>query len=142
MTDVVPPLRHGLIDDRTGGVRFPQFALRDEAGELRALDDLLGGRFAIVRQAPSEAFPPELGAAWDRLDGRRIAVAGDVDGRFGAWLDSAGAIAAVLRPDRYVYGLARDDGELEDLVRRLIDQLGAPSAMDRPALNALERSRP
>jgi 3-(3-hydroxy-phenyl)propionate hydroxylase len=142
MTDVVPPLRHGVIDDRTGGARFPQFMLRDEAGELRALDDLLGGRFAIVRREPSDALPPEIGAAWDHIGGRQIAAAGDVDGRFSAWLASTGAVAAIVRPDRYVYGLARDAGDLEDLLRRLIDQLGTPAAADRPALNALERSRP
>jgi 3-(3-hydroxy-phenyl)propionate hydroxylase len=142
MTDVVPPLRHGVIEPRTGGARFPQFVLRAGDGQLRALDDLLGGRFAIVRQGPSDALSPDLAAAWARLGGRRIMVSGDVDGRLGAWLDSAGATAVVIRPDRYVYGLARSDGELDELLRGLIDQLGAPSSKDRPVPTSLERSRP
>jgi 3-(3-hydroxy-phenyl)propionate hydroxylase len=142
MTDVVPPLHHGLIDPHTGGDRFPQFALRDEAGEAVALDDRLGGRFAIVRQAASNALPADLGAAWDRLGGRQIAGLGDIDGRFGAWLASTGSIAAIVRPDRYVYGFARDEAQLDALLRQLIDQLGTPLTADRPAFNALERSRP
>jgi 3-(3-hydroxy-phenyl)propionate hydroxylase len=140
MTDVVPPLRRGMIEERSGGDRLPQFALRDEAGDPVALDDLLGGRFAIVRQAPSEALPPDLSIAWNRIGGRQIAATGDIDGHFGAWLASTGAVAAVVRPDRYIFGLARDGRELEDLLHGLIDQLGTPSATDRPALNALERS--
>lgn len=36
-----------------------------------------------------------------------------------AWMDEAGADAVVVRPDRYVFGLAADSGELETLVAGL-----------------------
>jgi 3-(3-hydroxy-phenyl)propionate hydroxylase len=142
MTDVVPTLSQGVIDPRTGGARLPQFVLRDDGGQLRALDDLLGSRFAIVWRSAGKALPADLAWAWDRLGGRQIVVAGDVEDRVGAWLDTVGATAALVRPDRYIYGLARDGRELEALLRKLIGQLDAPSAASRPALNALERSRP
>jgi 3-(3-hydroxy-phenyl)propionate hydroxylase len=142
MTDVVPPLTQGVIDARTGGARLPQFVSREGQGELRALDDQLGGRFAIVRRSPAKALPADLAGAWDRLGGRQIVVADDLENRFGDWLDSVGASAAVIRPDRYIYGLARDGRELEDLLCQLIRQLDAPSAASRPAFNSLERSRP
>ena len=118
MTDVVPPIRAGIIDPVTGGGRLPEFVVHDTAGALRRLDDLLGGRFAIVSGRASEGGAPILPAAWDRLGGRRIEVGShgawrDVDGRFDTWLRSVGAAAAIVRPDRYVYGLTPDAGALE-----------------------------
>ncbi len=141
MTDVVPALSQGVIDQRTGGARLPQFVLRDDGGQLRALDDLLGGRFAILRLGAFEPLPSDLASAWDRLGGRQIVVANDVEDRVGDWLGSVGATAAVVRPDRYVYGLAREDSDLADLLRRLFAQLGTPSVVG-PDIHSLERSRP
>jgi len=138
MTDVVPPIRAGVIDVVTGGGRFPEFVVNDAAGALLRLDALLGGRFAIVSRPASEGGAPTLPAAWVRLGGHRIEVGSpgalhDVDGRLAAWLRSMDATAAIVRPDRYVYGLARDARELEALVRKLIGQIGvAPLSPETP----------
>src|SRR5262249_15707750 len=69
---------------------------------------------------------------WGRLRGERLvlqppdraaAPVGDglrelteTDGLFTAWAKSYGCTAAVVRPDRYVFGLARDAAELNCLV--------------------------
>ena len=138
MTDVVPPIRAGIIDPATGGGRFPEFVVHDTAGAALRLDALLGGRFAIVSPPAPEDGAPTLPAAWDRLGGHRIEVGAqgalrDIDGRFAAWLASAGGAAILVRPDRYVYGLARDAGELEGLVRQLVGQLGVATPLNAQA---------
>ena len=141
MTDVVPPIDAGVIDPATGGRQFPEFIVHDASGAVRRLDDLLSGRFAIV-SLPALGSPA-LPAGWDRLGGRWFEVGSesfprDVDGRFAAWLRSEGAAAAIVRPDRYVYGLARDAGELLALSRQLISQLGAPATANTQTLISSE----
>lgn len=44
-----------------------------------------------------------------------------------AWLDEHGAAAVILRPDHYVWGIARSVDELPALVDQLARQLGAPA---------------
>ncbi len=44
-----------------------------------------------------------------------------------AWLDEHGATAVILRPDHYVWGIARSVDELPGLVDQLADQLGPPA---------------
>ena len=45
------------------------------------------------------------------------------DALFADWLDETGAVAAVVRPDRYVYGIARSTPELEPLLNDLSSAL-------------------
>jgi hypothetical protein len=59
-------------------------------------------------------------AFWDSLPGAFV-----TDDKLGAWLDEAGGKYVVLRPDRYVYGVARDTSELDALADRLRTQLGS-----------------
>lgn len=114
MTDVVPPIRDGLIDKATGGQRLPEFAVRDGDG-TRRLDGLLGGKLAILSRGPS-GLPLSLARLWEARGGVQIEIA---EPGLGAW-------AAVVRPDRYIYGTARDAGELRVLVETLLDRLPAP----------------
>lgn len=145
MTDVVPPIAAGVIDHPSGGGQFPEFIVHDTVGAVRRLDDLLDGRFAIV--STPGLGPSALPAGWNRLGGRWLEVGSegflrDVDGRFAAWLQSEDAAAAIVRPDRYVYGLARDTGELAALSRQLISQLGEPAAVNTQAPISSEESKP
>ncbi len=116
-----------------GAVRMPGLASgvvasgTPRAGELLAqpeldgvlLDDRCGPRFAIVGREdarrvmaePTVAFWESLGAA---------VVAGD---GLGPWLGDAGGDYVVLRPDRYVYGVAQEPGDLDALTDRLRGQL-------------------
>ena len=142
---LIPPLTQGLIDrdDRglptaEAGTVFPQPRVETSDGKTGMMDDVLPPVFLIVSATPDtllDLSERELGAL-RRLGARRVVlrsrgcVAGrladpDVialtatDGLFADWLAETGAAAAVVRPDRYIYGLARTQAELA----RLIDDL-------------------
>ena len=52
----------------------------------------------------------------------------ETDGRFANWMAAHGAHAVVVRPDRYVYGVATDAAQLKALVERLhMDLLTLPA---------------
>ena len=50
----------------------------------------------------------------------------DTGGVYGRWFASTGAVAAIVRPDSYVYGLAHDPDELADLLRSVSAALHHP----------------
>ena len=138
MSDIVPPLRAGLIDVATGGGRLPEFQV-GAGSEKRSLDALLNGRFSLLHLAggdPAPRLSPRVGAAWAGLGGQEIALADsaapgvvqDSDGRFAAWLESADATAVVVRPDRYIYGRPSGADDVSALVGRLIDAIGSIGA--------------
>jgi 3-(3-hydroxy-phenyl)propionate hydroxylase len=139
---LIPPLTQGLIDrDERGqpmaeaGTVFPQprVAMDDGAGAL--MDDVLPPVFLIVSATPdaqSELGERELGAL-RRLGARRVVLRSPADATskptaadittltasgdlFADWLAETGALAAVVRPDRYVYGVARTPAALGRLV--------------------------
>ncbi|MFT4251010.1 MAG: bifunctional 3-(3-hydroxy-phenyl)propionate/3-hydroxycinnamic acid hydroxylase [Caulobacter sp.] len=113
--DLIPAYRAGVA--RPGcGERF----IHPRVGaERRLLDEALGEGFAVIAREPVPAAP-----AFARIGGT-IHVLGqgldDVDGALAAWLDTKGAAAVLLRPDRYVYGIA----ETASALPALIDQLCA-----------------
>lgn len=137
MTDVVPPIRAGVIDAATGGRRLPEFAA-EQGGTIQRGDALLGGRPTILsgilsgggQDAP---LPGELARRWAAVGGQAVALAPpgapagprDVEGRLARWLSDNAAAAVVVRPDRYIYGLASDAAGVQRLVSGLLDQLGA-----------------
>ena len=127
MTDVVPPIRTGLIDAATGGARLPEF-MTAIGGEPSALDATLAGRFALVSTHTPE-LAAETARRWQAIDGHLVFLDGasDHDGRFGGWLAEQDADAVLVRPDRYIFGLSRGGGT-DMLVTRLLDQLTLPAA--------------
>ncbi|HVY83673.1 MAG TPA: bifunctional 3-(3-hydroxy-phenyl)propionate/3-hydroxycinnamic acid hydroxylase [Caulobacterales bacterium] len=137
MADVVPPLAQGLIDPRTGGARFPDFAVRAPNGEPQRLDDLLGGGFAIVTimSEAAEHLPPR----WRDLGARVLVVddgngVADVDGRLARWFAEREAHWAIVRPDRYVYATGVDISDLASHVVHLLERLHERrTAHDSPA---------
>jgi 3-(3-hydroxy-phenyl)propionate hydroxylase len=121
-SDLIPPLRAGIID-RDGaaapgtGARFIQ-PFVDVGGRAMLLDDATGGGFVLLA-ASGDAFgrlSAEQRAAWQRLGGRTVVI-----GELAGWLAQHAAIAVLLRPDFYVYGLARQ----ADDVGRMIEDLDA-----------------
>jgi 3-(3-hydroxy-phenyl)propionate hydroxylase len=66
-------------------------------------DDAAGYGFALFAR-PGLAVPPRENLTVIR------------DAAVQPWLDQLGAKAAMIRPDRYVLGAARDEAELEDLL--------------------------
>ncbi|MEO8523635.1 MAG: bifunctional 3-(3-hydroxy-phenyl)propionate/3-hydroxycinnamic acid hydroxylase [Caldimonas sp.] len=73
------------------------------------LDDRVGYRFAVI----ADAALARTVTATDRL----VVIAAD-DPSLESWLQSLGARAVLLRPDRYIAGIAQDQESLEALVRR------------------------
>jgi 2-polyprenyl-6-methoxyphenol hydroxylase-like FAD-dependent oxidoreductase len=120
-----PGLAGGLV---TGsGEFFPQGVVRAN-GESRLFDDVVGSGWCIVA-APGvlDVLSASQRSAWKAFGGRTATVAGeqiagaleDVGGTYARWLAAQSCSAAVIRPDWYVYGTARDGRELSSLLDRL-----------------------
>lgn len=129
----MPALESGVfVGGSPAGEVFPQpVALRD--GSPVRLDDLLGDGFAIVAgdDAPN-ILTEEALAAWAPFTTPVVQLGGnpcyaewpcvtDPDGHLTLWLSRHRC--AVVRPDRYVYGVAPTAEELIALAQRLRAQL-------------------
>jgi len=137
----IPNLTGGVIDTASGpaaGTLFVQPRVGEE-GDGALLDDVVAPRFLLATR--SEAAQSWLSAAsldvWRRIGGERAIISQDEttardDGilrlrerarLFADWMARHGAAAVVARPDRYVYGVARDRDGLNNLVARLAQQV-------------------
>jgi 2-polyprenyl-6-methoxyphenol hydroxylase-like FAD-dependent oxidoreductase len=124
-----PGLTGGLVTG--GGEFFPQGIVG--ANGLKGLfDDIVGTGWCIVAESGVlDALPTYHRDAWKTLGGRIAIVSKpqttgaleDADGTYAAWFAAHSCSVAVIRPDWYVYGTARDDGELADLLDRLAQSL-------------------
>jgi 3-(3-hydroxy-phenyl)propionate hydroxylase len=131
ITDVVPPIRAGIIDSNTGGMRLPELAVT--TGDGRPLDDMLAGRFTLLtRREEADALPAELAAGWQRIAGQtlRVGAADDSDcpvrdasGEVSNWLAQRQAYCAIVRPDRYVYAMPGDRESLYEHISILLETL-------------------
>jgi 3-(3-hydroxy-phenyl)propionate hydroxylase len=82
-------------------------------------DDAAAGRFALVsRQADDLKGDDQARRSLEDMGGTFVA-----DPAFGAWLAEQHAVAAIIRPDGYVFGMAADAARLPALVRELRDAL-------------------
>ncbi|WP_206617432.1 bifunctional 3-(3-hydroxy-phenyl)propionate/3-hydroxycinnamic acid hydroxylase [Pseudomonas alkylphenolica] len=105
-----PALGPGAHDGAPEGVAgqvTPQFRLAD--GSL--MDDVTGYRYLLLCRLET------LALACDLADASVSCRAAD-DPAMRAWLDSLGACAALIRPDRYLHGLAHTETDLEPLLLR------------------------
>ena len=137
--DIIPGLTSGIRDDSDGtgatGLLFPQPAVLAADGDPTLLDELLGDGFALVSEVP---VPTDLRERWDGS----VLVLGedfqDPEGLLHSWFEAFGAITAVIRPDRYVYGVADDLEDLRRLCSALRDGRGlrgsGPAAAERVRL--------
>jgi 3-(3-hydroxy-phenyl)propionate hydroxylase len=132
MTDVVPPIRAGLIDAATGGERLPEFGVERD-GDVARLDTRLGTDFVVLSADRLGDLATSLGDArrWAAISAAPVRLARpgspardhDVDGRFAAWLAEHSAYAVVVRPDRYVYGVAASAADLRRLIGQLLEDI-------------------
>lgn len=132
--DIIPALETGLLANPgqgATGTLFPQPKVRDGEREV-LLDQLAGTGWRVVTSMPLAQIAPELRAQAAQL-GTLVCLApgpaglGHVDGAIetvetegvmARWFDRHGCIAAIVRPDHYVYGAAQDPAEL---VRQLAE---------------------
>jgi 3-(3-hydroxy-phenyl)propionate hydroxylase len=138
--NLIPGLVEGALCSDQGapvGMRFPQPRIISSAG-VCLLDDLLGAPFRLVVSS-DVGFGDVPGALRRRLGALDGAVLSLADGRFstahgsrewliveaegvlGAWLRDHGLIAALVRPDHYVFAIAKCLSDL-DAMSDLIDR--------------------
>ena len=83
----------------------------------RLLDDAIGPHFAVLGAARLfEQCEPAVRALWIAMGVVTLADPGD---QVAAWLAAHRAGAVILRPDRYIFGIAADAKALAALSRRL-----------------------
>lgn len=125
-----PGLRGGVLVAAqiaaAGPVGHPIFqpTLRDAGARGRRLDDLLGGGFAIVgRKATDLRLGSEARGVFERLGARSVSLEDlqVVRGRHDPLFDTHPA--AVVRPDRYVFGVVDADWDLDRLLLELARKL-------------------
>lgn len=121
-----PGLKGGLVVD--SGEFFPQGLVRT-SGREALFDDVVGSGWCIVATEPGviDALTPSQRDTWNAVGGRTALVGAqqiagvleDVDGTYSAWFAPRSCVAAVVRPDWYVYGTARDGRELSAVLQGL-----------------------
>lgn len=103
--DTIPGLTTGVLDDaglsQATGLLFPQPWVSGVGGNQVRLDDLLGNEWMLIAQntsvVPDDSDIPVLVAGQDFVD---------ETGTLGQWFKAFDADAVLLRPDRYVFGVA------------------------------------
>jgi 3-(3-hydroxy-phenyl)propionate hydroxylase len=143
----IPDLAAGVIDAdpqaRAAGSLFVQPNIRldsgaDARGDGVLLDDLLGFRFLIATTSVEAQtwLTPASCELWRRLGGVRAIIGStaptsaqqvdevrhlvEADTLYAQWMQQVGCEAVVVRPDRYVFGAARDAAQLN----RLLEEVG------------------
>lgn len=134
---IYPGLTGGLIAN--DGQLWPQGVVSSAQG-TGLFDSIAGTGWMIVAKGPDAlaGLTPEARAAFDRLGGKVTSfnlasiVGGgalsDSGGLYARWFEANGAIAAVIRPDSYIYGTATTAEALDQLIATLTDTLGSPAA--------------
>jgi 3-(3-hydroxy-phenyl)propionate hydroxylase len=139
----VPNLNTGVIDRdpqaRSAGSLFVQPRVRHAgiSGDSVLLDDVLQSRFLIASDSErAQAWlTPESIDLWRRLNGERIVLGTpaqsrerdgaadpdvqffvETDSLFADWMAQQDCSAVVVRPDRYVFGVASNAAQLNRLV--------------------------
>lgn len=119
-----PKLGPGACLDESPSALVRQIAPQPRLADGRLMDDVVGYRFALVAS-------PALLAACDDIDDRAtragIHIVGD-GAVVNTWLASTGAAAVLIRPDRYVYGVAHDTASLHRLLEHAFPALQMASA--------------
>lgn len=116
-----PLLGPGLVsaDLPLAGHLAPQFTLCDDSRS----DDRTGySHVLLVETAAALSSPLALSQA-----GIKVLTRDDAEA-IGGWLREHGIIAALVRPDRYVRGTARNQSELDRLVAAVAPSAHVPSA--------------
>ncbi|PIT03678.1 3-(3-hydroxyphenyl)propionate hydroxylase [Bradyrhizobium nitroreducens] len=96
----------------------PQFELRNGSRS----DDRVGYSHVLLVTAAALSSRPALAQAGIET------LTGDDAEAIGDWLHKHGITAALVRPDRYVQGTARNDAELDQLVAAITPLTHVPSA--------------
>ncbi|MFJ3802502.1 bifunctional 3-(3-hydroxy-phenyl)propionate/3-hydroxycinnamic acid hydroxylase [Streptomyces sp. NPDC090088] len=137
----LPRLGAGLRRDDAGGGLLSVQAELDDGTRRGLFDDIVGPGGALLLAAPHlrEGLRPQDTALLSDLDWKIVTLdaepgAGrvvDITGTYTAWLGQFHAVAALIRPDFYVYGTAADAEDLTALLQHLGAALHAPASPSR-----------
>jgi 3-(3-hydroxy-phenyl)propionate hydroxylase len=153
----IPDLTAGLLARTPDGMLTPgagtlfvQPDVVDVAGRKHRFDDLIGDRFCVVclDEAAAAWLGPEAAARWRSIGGRLFVVGpaagahadGEAVVETGSllrdWMSGFGHGVAVVRPDKYVFGIATDPQQLNHMVDIIGDALGERPARPLPSLSS------
>lgn len=123
--DILPRLEAGLLSQRDHPARgslFPQPWLLVN-GERRRMDDVMGTGWRLVLASPASTPLPR---PWRGLRTWTLGEGGaaEAEGVVQAWFRQQGCVAALVRPDHYVYGVALAQEAVEPLLDELAAALG------------------
>jgi 3-(3-hydroxy-phenyl)propionate hydroxylase len=121
--DVLPPLETGLLSPRVHGARgrlFPQPWLQ-MGGQRKRMDEVFGNGWRLVGAAGVDA--PADGA-FPGLRTVSLAAVQESDGVLADWFARHGVVAALVRPDNYVYGVAASAGDMGALLDEAAAAMG------------------
>jgi 3-(3-hydroxy-phenyl)propionate hydroxylase len=112
--DVLPRLEEGVLargDSPLRGTLFPQPWL-ERAGRRVRMDDAVGGGWRLVCSGPLTADA----AVVPGLRTLALPELHEADGLLAAWFDRHRCVAALVRPDHYVFGTAERAAAVPDLL--------------------------
>ncbi len=137
--EIVPPLQAGFLargDDRAKGALFPQPSIVTDMG-AQLLDEITGHGWLLVLDGRRMSHA-DVEENWIKL----VSIGGDGmrerDGVVANWFDQNGCVAAVVRPDHYVFGIAPNSEAVVDLMHEVGHLLREPRA--EPSFVASEES--
>ncbi len=126
-----PPLRFGVLleeqvrDGSSTGYLLRQPYIADEDGGERMFDELLGRGFAFVARTDAhERLSEESRALLDRMGAATVSLEGLQVARNANDTLFNDCEAAIVRPDRYIFGTTDSQTSGDDLVARLAAKLG------------------
>ena len=125
--EIVPPLTTGLLATKpnaANGTLFPQpWILCD--GERALLDRLAGAGWRLILDGRSELRASDAATGAAGIHTVSIGGSGlpEESGVVARWFERHGCSAALVRPDHYVYGVAKDTPELAALLSELTERL-------------------
>ena len=124
----VPALGPGLHGTTAGPVGALSIQPRLLSGTR--LDDMVSYNFAVIGDPTLlAAVGPATEASWRQLG---AIVIDELPLPLRTWLNERRSHALIVRPDRYVFGVAANAGELENLTARLLralDQCAGASSL-------------
>ena len=126
--DILPQLDRGMLSGMPGKARgslFPQPWLNDGAGRRRRMDEMTGNGWRLVL-APGTESPASGSMPW--LSTVALGGADDAEGVAIDWLRRHECVAALIRPDNYVYGIAQSATGVAALCEEAATVLGCNKA--------------
>ncbi|MDA7417300.1 bifunctional 3-(3-hydroxy-phenyl)propionate/3-hydroxycinnamic acid hydroxylase [Xenophilus arseniciresistens] len=124
--DILPALTEGLLSAQASSARgtlFPQPWLRTAQGHQR-MDTLFGNGWRLVCLHASADSLAAGQSAWDAVQWVDLARMPERDGVVADWMQRHACVAALVRPDNYVFGVAARASEIAALIDEAASALG------------------